>query len=461
MSKHTLERIIKARAVMITVPGLAFWGVLALNLKIEEDRTGKFETMATDGTRLIYCAAYVDGLTDPELLFLLAHEVEHPARGHHWRMGNRRLLDWNIAADYAINPSLIAAKVGKMPEGMLFDPAYIGLSAEEIYSIRDKASKQGQKPGQGQPGQGNGAGQGQPGASGAPNGQPGQSSANGQPQPGNGPSGAPAPQGAPMGQGQGQGQGNGASAGQIAAPSEANPHGAGGIMAPDELTPANTQQEADRWQLLTRQAVNIAKAQHGGHVPDYLRETVASLTAPSVDFRQLLADWIDSRVASDTSWSRPNRRRLHTGFIMPGQVNDGFEHVVFVVDTSGSFTEDMLKPALAEISGAMESGKFRRLTVLHADTMVRHVLEYGPGDEIETGVHGGGGTDFRDSFRWIDENAPDASAVIYLTDLEVGADRFGLEPACPVLWATYGDSRQFEALSAPVPFGQALYVGRL
>ncbi|MES2295284.1 MAG: hypothetical protein V4527_18450, partial [Pseudomonadota bacterium] len=119
MSKHTLEKIIKARSILVTTQ--PFYGCLLLALTVEEDRTGRFKTMATDGRRLVYCAAWVDGLTELELHFVLAHEITHCSLGHHWRIGARRLKDWNIAADYAINRDLTAAKIGKMPPGMLLD----------------------------------------------------------------------------------------------------------------------------------------------------------------------------------------------------------------------------------------------------------------------------------------------------------------------------------------------------
>ena len=40
---------------------------------------------------------------------------------------------WNIACDYAINPLLVEAGF-ELPEGALLDPAYAGLSAEDIYA---------------------------------------------------------------------------------------------------------------------------------------------------------------------------------------------------------------------------------------------------------------------------------------------------------------------------------------
>ncbi len=69
---------------------------------------------------------------------------------------------------------------------------------------------------------------------------------------------------------------------------------------------------------------------------------------------------------------------------------------------------------------------------------------------------GGGGTAFAKTFEWVEDNADDAAAVIYFTDLEVRD--FGGEPHCPVLWTVWGDERKFEALASRPPFGDPIYL---
>lgn len=490
---RALTKITRARSLLIVTQ--PFFGCLALHLEPVERRD--IEAMATDGRALFFNPDFVESLSEPELVGVIAHEVMHCALGHHARLQNRDLPDFNRAADYAINPMVLAAGL-QLPKGVLIDAAYAGLGAEEIYSIlRGQDSKpepdQGQgAPDQGGQDQGQGAqsapgqdqggqpstGQGQDGqeAAGQGNGQPGQGkpgqaagNAPGQDQ-GTGHGGQPSGQdgqAADNGQGgkepaSGQGQAGPAEPGQGAATrgqgGQPGAYGMGGIMAPAG-GPAAATEEADKWQVLARQAANVAKAHNAGTVPGYLRDMLAQLNEPAADFRELLANWIDSRVAFDYSFSRPNRRFVHAGFYMPGATVDGLEHVVFAVDTSGSMSREQLNAAASEIVGALESGKIERLTVLMADKRVCSVAEFTRGDDCELEPAGGGGTDFRDTFRWIEENAADATAVVYLTDLDV--KQFGQEPACPVLWAVHGDSRTFKALAEHVPFGEPVYIGRL
>lgn len=418
--------IVRARSALVT--GNPFFGVLALHLDVSE-RPDITDTMATDGAALYYAAPFVESLTEAELLGVIAHEVLHCAYGHHVRLGARDPRRWNEAADYAINRDLRDAGF-KLPDRHLYDPAFDGMGAEEIYSARGKQSS---KPASqsGNPGQAQSASQS---GNGTQSGQGG------------------APTSGSVGTKGGPGGANGQPAGAPSA-SQAGVHGIGGV-----LPAVDAAKEADRWQVLARQAINVARAQ-AGHLPGYLAGLVAALAAPAVDFRALLAEFIDSRMAFDFSFMRPNRRFAHLGIIIPGAISDGLSHVVFAVDTSGSMTQATLDAAISEIAGAMESGKFAKLTVLQADTRVCSVAEYVSGDDIEAKLCGGGGTDFRDTFRWIEANAPDASAIVYLTDLKV--DHFGIEPTAPVLWAVYGDSREFDRLASRVPFGRPVYIGNI
>jgi predicted metal-dependent peptidase len=70
---------------------------------------------------------------DEEWRFILAHEMLHAALRHGDRCGTRDHYLFNIACDYVINGWLCEMQVGTMPEGLLYDPALAGLSAEEVY----------------------------------------------------------------------------------------------------------------------------------------------------------------------------------------------------------------------------------------------------------------------------------------------------------------------------------------
>jgi len=126
------ERIRKARtALLLDHP---FFGSLLFRLKGEECRS--IPTMATNGVFLRYNPAFVDTLNAATLAGVLAHEVMHPALQHHTRRSKRDPVRWNEACDYAINPLLLDAGLS-LPDDVLVDPRFRGMSAEQIYNQRE------------------------------------------------------------------------------------------------------------------------------------------------------------------------------------------------------------------------------------------------------------------------------------------------------------------------------------
>ena len=72
------DKFLKARAKLLMEQ--PFFGTLALRLKVIE--TEDIDTAATDGTRLMYNAKFVEKLTPHELVGLIAHEVLHCVFNH-------------------------------------------------------------------------------------------------------------------------------------------------------------------------------------------------------------------------------------------------------------------------------------------------------------------------------------------------------------------------------------------
>ncbi len=73
------------------------------------------------------------GLTAAQWRFVIAHEMLHVGLRHDTRRQGRDPFFWNCACDFAINAWLIEMGIGDMPPSGLYDPALVGLSAEDIY----------------------------------------------------------------------------------------------------------------------------------------------------------------------------------------------------------------------------------------------------------------------------------------------------------------------------------------
>lgn len=76
------------------------------------------------------------GLSTEEWKFVLAHEYLHAGLMHHERCNGRDHYLWNVACDFVINGWLQELQIGTMPaDGLLYDPALKGLSAESVYDL--------------------------------------------------------------------------------------------------------------------------------------------------------------------------------------------------------------------------------------------------------------------------------------------------------------------------------------
>ena len=95
-----------------------------------------------------------------------------------------------------------------------------------------------------------------------------------------------------------------------------------------------------------------------------------------------------------------------------------------------------------------EEAKPERIHVVYCDAAVQSTEEFGPSEPIKLSPKGGGGTDFRPPFQWIEGEGIQPKCLIYLTDL--CCNSFPEPPEYPVLWVT--DSR------STAPFGETLRI---
>jgi len=489
MSRVDIDpRIVKARAALITAH--PFFGALALHL--QPVQTTSYSRLATDGRYLFYNVEFLDTVTSEELKGIIAHEVYHCALKHHTRRNGREPKKWNQATDFVINPMVLKAGL-KLPTWVLLDPQYDGLGAEQVYRIRQRQFQQQEREEQAhqslrgldgkQMDSGDQSGDGEPYDHGdlaesdkasekcnyddgdePDDTELGEAFGNGEAiapddddsdtcgDLGEGPSGANRAD-AKTSQHGGHADQDGNK------PSHSNdPNGCGEILdaAPDTDAGSLAEQEAE-WDVRVRQAVNVA-AKTAGSVPGFLAPIVEQNKEAKHDWRQELRRFIDPSQGKDYSWSRPNRRFLSVGLILPGFVPSRINHLAWIVDTSSSIDLDALNRAGAEAQAALDEGAVDKITVVYCDAAVQHVDAFLAGDRIEFKPVGRGGTKLAPAFEWLKENEPDISGAVYVTDLDVYGGDFGDEPPFPVLWAVYGHPRELTQRMANVPFGECIEI---
>jgi predicted metal-dependent peptidase len=376
-------RIQKARTTLLL--DHPFFGSLLFRLKGRENRS--IATMATDGLSLYFNPDFVDTLNSATLAGVLAHEVMHPALQHHVRRSGRDLRRWNEACDYAINPLLLDAGLS-LPDGVLVDHRFRGMSAEQIYNMREgEAQPQSGSPDSASDGAGAGAGE------------------------------TPEPQ---------------ADSDEPIAP--VTEGGIGQVLdapLPEDGTP-NVEEQAREWSVAVNQAVTLSK--QAGKVPAGLARTLEGAAEAAVDWRELLRGLWSDTIPADASWMRPNRRHIWVGLYLPGVVREGVGEIAIAVDCSGSVNARLLRLFEAEVCSILEGQRPQCVHVLYFDTEVHKVETYQAGEQVHLNPVGGGGTDFGPCFDWLDEHGIQPQTLVFLTDL---CGTFpDTAPAYPVIWAS-------------------------
>lgn len=195
--------------------------------------------------------------------------------------------------------------------------------------------------------------------------------------------------------------------------------------------------------------VSMAKEQ--GDIPNHLKRVVDDLFEPKINWRAELAAFVQYTAKDDYTYKRPNLRLAHTGFVFPSLHSENIPAIVFAGDTSGSISSKEIQEYSADLVSAFDSVPISRLYAIWCDSSIESIQVFEKGDTIALDPKGGGGTDFRPPFEYVESEGIDAAALIYLTDGY--CSRFAPEPDYPVLWCIYGGNKHFQP-----PYGRVINV---
>ena len=464
--RECTERLKRARIRILDSNG--FYGLLLTQVQFALDES--CETACTDGDKIYFGPDFMKDLNDRELEFVLMHEIMHIVLMHCNRQGDRNNQIFNVAADIVVNSNILQSNdndvktitLGKYGEAMHVAPdgnEGVKYTAEEVYEMIVSKLK---KAGIPQPSNGNGNGSGgnnsggQTGKGGKQNGGNGgggdddgqdngqNGSQNGQNQTGtvqggqNG-SGGQTVKGVQTGQGGQSGQGGsgkqksgGFGSGFF---DDHSKWGTLGKKKQKELEEKWTQRIVDAANIVT-----ILKASNQrGTVPLCAQRLINELTKPQTDWRTLLSNFIQEEI-TDYSFSPPDRRFPDSDFFLPdfNEKEEKVKNVLFMIDTSGSMSDEMITQAYSEIKGAIDqfNGHLEGLLGFF-DGVVVEPTPFADEEELKIiRPVGGGGTNFHIIFEYVQEKMKEElpTSIVILTD---GYAPFPEEEEAmdiPVLW---------------------------
>ncbi len=438
------KRISIARMRILTQNG--FFGVIVMHLKPSLD--DKIETVSTDGVRIFFNPSFLDRLSDDDLLYILLHEVMHIALRHIFRIGDRDKTIYDTACDIVVNSNILHAagmdlsSITLSGYGVAMHTAPDGsegykYTAEEVYEMLQASMTTGTSSqiGSGSGGNsasGNGSGDSDGSDSGDDDGSGGSGSGDGD------------------GDGDGSGDGDGIGKGSGSGNNGGGGPGGGGYGFCDDHSKWGSSSDKAleaNWNNWIMEAYESGKSR--GTVPLGAERVLKDLMDPKVDWRTILNDFIQEEV-TDYSFMPPDRRFSDSPFFLPdfNDTETTVKDILFMVDTSGSMSDEDITQAYSEIKGAIDQFNGRLEGWLgFFDAEVVPPQPFTDEDEFEViRPEGGGGTDFGIIFDYVRDDMADReiTSIIIMTDGYAPYPDESASRGIPVLWMINNDDEVVE-----------------
>ena len=398
-----IKRLLKSRMRILSEHG--FYGLLLMHMSYSIDEG--CPTAYTDGERIAFGPEFLDSLSDEELDFIMMHEIMHVVLKHCFRFHGGSSHQENVAADIVVN-SLILQENGMdlksitlsehgvsmhlAPDGT---EGYIHTMEEVVGMILVEVDKK------------KDSGKGVKGKSGGSS------------------------------DGIDEDDSNDSDEGYK------DDHSKWGKASSNRTL-------RDVWDKRIAdacEAISIRDASSGRDtLPLLAKRLWKELTSPKLDWRTILNEFVQPDI-NDYSFSPPDRRFSESPFFLPdlnGEVEDEVvSDILFMIDTSGSMSDELITSAYSEIKGAMDQfgGKLKGWLGFFDTDVAAPVPFNDEASLLEIKPYGGGGTDFDVVFKYIRDNMMEnpPSCIIVLTD---GYAPFPEESAAmgiPVLWLINND----------------------
>lgn len=418
--KGCIKRLLLSRMRILYNHG--FYGLLLMHMiyAVSEE----IETACTDGVRITFGIDFLDSLSDSELDFVMMHEILHVVLQHCFRGDVEDPEAYNIAADIVVNSNIMlengmkASSITLSKYGIAMHVAPDGkegheYTAEQVYAMLPKnLNKKGN---------------------------------NNLNKKGNNKSPGAAVGGAKKENKKGNNKSPGSAVGRAKKEISKEQHQP--VRVWDDHSRWGKYEEDDTlrdvWVKRFEDAAEAIKIRDPsnarGLLPAFAERILKELKKTQTDWRTILNDFIQEEVV-DYSFAPPDRRFDDSPFFLPdfNGKEDRVEDILFMIDTSGSMSDDMIAAAYSEVKGAIDqfNGKLKGWLGFFDAAIIKPQPF---SDENEFKIikpAGGGGTDFQIIFEYVFHHMSDKlpASIIILSDGDAPFPLEKLAGGIPVLW---------------------------
>ncbi|WP_457748877.1 vWA domain-containing protein [Sulfurimonas sp.] len=211
-----------------------------------------------------------------------------------------------------------------------------------------------------------------------------------------------------------------------------------------ESSAEQLQDEILQEQLFAEEAIALLESKiRTGETPATIERFFQLQDCSKIDWRNELRIALDPYFRDDYVVMPPSKKLLYSGIYLPSNISQTFR-LVIAVDSSGSVDTSLLNEFLTEVNFLMTLVQNYQIELLVCDDTIHSHKTFYSGECLEVDVKGGGATDFRPVFKFIDRYFDDVKLLLYFTDLD------GIFPQKPpnyeVKWVSKNERK--------IPFGE-------
>lgn len=361
------------------------FGVLAS--KLELSLNDDIESFKSNGIKLEYNSDFLVELTDKEMEFVFANGAMHASLSHEARKNGRSGWLWQLATDYAINDMLVENGLQK-PHRAHYSKRFSGMYAEEIYAELKEDILRDEL----------------------------------------------------------EYEADDIEDTQDNSDKKNNPKDS--QLSQEKQHNSQDVELSQEEQLFEEFAkAKIDEAQKDGEIPASMARFFKLTCKSKIDWRDELKAALDKFYRDDYTLLPPSKKLLYSGIYLPSSKSQRFKFVV-AIDSSGSVDEALLGTFLSELNFIMNTFSNFQLDLLVCDDRIQTHKTFYSGDILDVELRGGGATDFRAVFEFIESELEDVKLLLYFSDLD---GVFPKErPMYEVKWIA--------PMESEVPFGEVIII---
>ena len=203
--------------------------------------------------------------------------------------------------------------------------------------------------------------------------------------------------------------------------------------------------EDSEYELILEQIIQKIESQD--KLPAGLERLIKSAKPSKISWRDLLYRYINAHAKIDYKMFPSNKKHLYRGVALPS-INSEELKIAVAIDTSASIEENALESFLSELEAIIQTFPNYQIELIECDYKIQNSSRLTPLEPIISQLKGGGSTDFRPVFEYLENLNEDFKFLIYFSDGEGIFPQY--TPNIDILWVLTKE--------VSTPFGEIIFI---